>query len=58
VAEASLITSPIPVGNRKRTMILLFVGVCLISLLLSLIVRMATEFTELRPESPVSSERG
>lgn len=45
MAEASLITPHVPVGNRKRTILLVFVGVCLISLLLSLIVRMATEFT-------------
>ena len=45
MAEASLSTASVSTGNRKRSIITFFVGACLISLLISLIVRMVTEFT-------------
>ncbi|MHB8595276.1 MAG: YncE family protein [Ktedonobacteraceae bacterium] len=45
MAETTFVTSRVPIGNRKSIIIKVFIGACLISLLVSLIVRMVTEFT-------------
>jgi hypothetical protein len=57
VAEASFITARVPIGKRKSIIIKVFVGACLVSLLVSLIVRMVTEFTHPVLTAPLIMEQ-